>query len=64
MRAFLQSLKTQALFHWIECGFEDNAGTVGTINFVRAVPAPFAREVIDAIRSPVAVTQRSDSVAA
>ncbi|WP_417500971.1 RNA-guided endonuclease InsQ/TnpB family protein [Marinobacter sp.] len=53
--------RTQAGFHCVDCGFKENADTVGAINVLRAGHARFACEVSDAPRSPAAGTHRSDS---
>jgi putative transposase len=59
-----ENRQTQAKFKCVECGFEENADLVGAINVLRAGHARFACEVSDAVGSPAAGTQRSDSWAA
>src|SRR5690554_5779368 len=59
-----ENRQTQAQFHCVDCGFKENADTVGAINILRAGHARFACEVSDAPRSPAAGTHRSDSAAA
>ncbi len=56
-----ENRQTQAQFHCVDCGFKENADTVGAINILRAGHARLACEVSDAIRSPAAGTHQSDS---
>ncbi|MCK7544001.1 transposase [Marinobacter bryozoorum] len=53
--------QTQAQFHCLDCGFKENADTVGAINVLRAGHARFACEVSNATRSPAAGTHRGES---
>jgi putative transposase len=59
-----ENRQTQAQFECVACGFEENADRVGAINVLRAGHARFACEVSDAVISPAAGTNRSDSGAA
>ncbi|WP_286815756.1 RNA-guided endonuclease InsQ/TnpB family protein, partial [Marinobacter sp. UBA3607] len=40
-----ENRQTQAQFHCVDCGFKENADTVGAINILRAGHARFACEV-------------------
>ncbi|MGG1947672.1 transposase [Trinickia sp. NRRL B-1857] len=53
--------KTQERFACVECGFEENADWVGSINILRAGHARCACEVSGVVMPPAAGTHRSDS---
>lgn len=55
-----ENRKTQAQFHCVACGFEENADLVGALNILAAGHAVLACPASDAAMSPATGTHRSD----